>query len=128
MPLNSTRNRALACRIKFYRNDFLNLLLVGIFIRLLRVPSRYLIPLLLMISTIGVYSANQNVMDLVLMSAFGVLGYYMRGHGYPVAPVILGFVLGNRLEDALRKSMIMSQGNPIILVSRPIPLFFWLIV
>jgi len=101
---------------------------VGIFIRLLRVPSRYLIPLLLMISTIGVYSANQNVMDLVLMSAFGVLGYYMRGHGYPVAPVILGFVLGNRLEDALRKSMIMSQGNPIILVSRPIPLFFWLIV
>ena len=100
---------------------------MGVFVRLLRDPSQYLIPLILMISTIGVYSANQNVLDLVFMCAFGVLGYYMRRHGYPVAPVILGFVLGNRLENALRQSMIMSQGNPIILVSRPISILFYLL-
>jgi len=105
----------------------LNLPLVGIFVRLLRVPLKYLITFILMLSIIGVYSANQNVVDLVFMCAFGVLGYLMRRHGYPLAPVILGFVLGGRMEDALRQSMIMSQGNPIILFSRPISILFYIL-
>jgi putative tricarboxylic transport membrane protein len=74
----------------------------------------------MVICVIGVYNANQQVLDLLFLCAFGVLGYYMRRHSYPVAPVILGLVLGVRMEEALRQSMIMSQGNLLQLVERPI--------
>ncbi|MCC7485566.1 MAG: tripartite tricarboxylate transporter permease [Burkholderiales bacterium] len=102
----------------------LNLPLVGIFVRLLYLPMRLLLPVIMVICVIGVYSANQTVLDLVFLCAFGALGYFMRQHGYPVAPVILGFVLGDRMEEALRQSMIMTQGNLWELLSRPIVLAF----
>ena len=102
----------------------LNLPLVGIFVRLLYLPMRLLLPVVMVICVIGVYSANQTVLDLVFLCAFGMLGYYMRKHGYPVAPVILGLVLGNRMEEALRQSMIMTQGNLHWLLERPIVVFF----
>lgn len=98
----------------------LNLPLVGLFVRLLYTPMYLLFPLIMVISVIGVYNANQAVLDLVLLCAFGVAGYYLRRNGYPVAPVILGYVLGYRMEEALRQSMIMSQGNLIALLERPI--------
>jgi putative tricarboxylic transport membrane protein len=98
----------------------LNLPLVGLFVRLLHVPMRLLLPVIMVICVIGVYNANQQVLDLLFLCAFGVLGYYMRRHSYPVAPVILGLVLGVRMEEALRQSMIMSQGNLLQLVERPI--------
>ena len=78
----------------------------------------------MVICVIGVYSANQTVLDLVFLCAFGTLGYYMRKYGYPVAPVILGLVLGNRMEEALRQAMIMTQGNLHWLLERPIVVFF----
>ncbi len=102
----------------------LNLPLVGMFVRLLYVPMRFLLPVIMVICVIGVYSANQTTLDLVLLCAFGVLGYYMRTYGYPVAPVILGLVLGNRMEEALRQSMIMTQGNLVAALDRPIVVFF----
>ena len=102
----------------------LNLPLVGIFVRLLYLPMRLLLPVVMVVCVIGVYSANQTVLDLVFLCAFGMLGYYMRKHGYPVAPVILGLVLGNRMEEALRQSMIMTQGNLHWLLERPIVVFF----
>jgi len=98
----------------------LNLPLVGLFVRLLYMPMYFLFPLIMVISVIGVYNANQAVLDLVLLCAFGVIGFYMRRNGYPIAPVILGYVLGNRMEEALRQSMIMTQGNLGALVTRPI--------
>jgi putative tricarboxylic transport membrane protein len=102
----------------------LNLPLIGLFVRLLYLPMRMLLPVIMMICVIGVYSANQTVLDLVFLCAFGALGYFMRQNGYPVAPVILGLVLGDRMEEALRQSMIMTQGDLWVLLERPIVLFF----
>jgi putative tricarboxylic transport membrane protein len=102
----------------------LNLPLVGIFVRLLYLPMRFLAPVILVIAAIGVYNANQSIVDLLFLAVFGWLGYYMRTNGYPVSPVILGLVLGNRMEEALRQSMIMSQGNPTMFLERPIALAF----
>ena len=102
----------------------LNLPLVGVFVRLLYLPMRLLLPVIMVICVIGVYSANQSVLDLVFLCGFGALGYFMRQNGYPVAPVILGLVLGDRMEEALRQSMIMTQGNLWQLLERPIVLFF----
>ena len=102
----------------------LNLPLVGIFVRLLYLPMRILLPVVMVICVIGVYSVNQTVLDLVFLCGFGALGYFMRSHDYPVAPVILGLVLGDRMEEALRQSMIMTQGNLWMLLERPIVVFF----
>lgn len=103
----------------------LNLPLVGLFVRLLYLPMRNLLPVIVVISVIGVYSANQQVLDLVFLCAFGSLGYFMRKNGFPVAPVILGMVLGDRMEEALRQSMIMAQGTMRIFLERPIALAFF---
>jgi putative tricarboxylic transport membrane protein len=70
-----------------------------------------LLPLIMMVSVVGVYSANQAVLDLVLLCVFGVIGYFMRRNGFSIVPVILGFVLGGRMGKALRQSMIMTQGD-----------------
>jgi putative tricarboxylic transport membrane protein len=102
----------------------LNLPLVGLFVRLLYVPMRLMLPVIMVICVVGVYNANQQTLDLIFLCGFGVLGYYMRKHRYPVAPVILGLVLGTRMEEALRQSMIMSQGNPLALLDRPIVVVF----
>jgi putative tricarboxylic transport membrane protein len=105
----------------------LNLPLVGLFVRLLYTPMYLLFPLIMVISVIGVFNANQAVLDLVLLCALGVFGYYMRRNGYPIAPVILGYVLGYRMEEALRQSMIMTQGNLMSLLERPIVSTFLLL-
>jgi len=105
----------------------LNLPLVGIFVRLLYLPMRVLLPVIMVICVIGVYSADQSLVELVLLCVFGTLGYFMRKHSYPVAPVILGLVLGGRMEEALRQSMIMTQGNLLIMLERPIVVFFLLL-
>ncbi|MDF1592107.1 MAG: tripartite tricarboxylate transporter permease [Desulfobacterales bacterium] len=102
----------------------LNLPLIGIFVRLLFIPMQMLLPVIIVISVVGVYNANQSVFDLVLLCGFGLLGYFMRKNGYPVAPVVLGFVLGGRMEESLRQSMIMFQGDPFFLIERPIGIFF----
>lgn len=102
----------------------LNLPMVGLFVRLLYVPMRLMLPVIMVICVIGVYNANQQTLDLIFLCGFGVLGYFMRKYGYPVAPVILGLVLGTRMEEALRQSMIMSQGNLLILLERPIVVVF----
>jgi putative tricarboxylic transport membrane protein len=105
----------------------LNLPLVGLFVRLLYVPLRLMLPVIMVICVIGVYNANQQLLDLLFLCGFGVLGYFMRKYGYPAAPVILGLVLGTRMEEALRQSMIMSQGNLLVLLERPIVAAFLLL-
>jgi putative tricarboxylic transport membrane protein len=89
-------------------------------VRLLYTPMYLLFPLIMAISVIGVFNANQATLDLVLLCVLGVLGFYMRRNGYPIAPVILGYVLGYRMEEALRQSMIMTQGDLVGLLERPI--------
>ena len=98
----------------------LNLPLVPLFAQILRLPYYVLYPLILGISIIGVYSVNNSLFDVWVMGLFGLLGYLMRKLDFPAAALILGMVLGDGLERALRQSLMMSQGDIAILITRPI--------
>jgi putative tricarboxylic transport membrane protein len=98
----------------------LNLPLIPLFAQILRLPAYILYPGIFGISIVGVYSTSSSLFDVWMLAAFGLLGYAMRRLEYPAAPLILGFVLGDSMERALRQSLMMSQGDPAILVSRPI--------
>jgi putative tricarboxylic transport membrane protein len=98
----------------------LNLPLVPLFAQILRLPYYVLYPLIIGISIVGVYSVNNSLFDVWLMGLFGLLGYAMRKLDFPAAALILGLVLGDSLERALRQSLMMSQGDISILISRPI--------
>ncbi|MGH7829524.1 MAG: tripartite tricarboxylate transporter permease, partial [Candidatus Binatia bacterium] len=98
----------------------LNLPLVPLFAQILRLPYYVLSPIILGISIVGVYSVSQSVFDIWMLGLFGLLGYFMRKLDFPAAPLVLGMVLGNAMERALRQSLMMSQGELSILASRPI--------
>jgi putative tricarboxylic transport membrane protein len=98
----------------------LNLPLVPLFAQILRLPYYVLYPLIVGISIVGVYSVNNSLFDVWMMGIFGLLGYLMRKLDFPAAALILGMVLGDALERALRQSLMMSQGDIAILVTRPI--------
>jgi putative tricarboxylic transport membrane protein len=98
----------------------LNLPLVPLFAQILRVPYYVLYPAILGISIVGTYSVSGSLFDVWMLGVFGLLGYVMRKLDFPAAPLILGLVLGDGLERALRQSLMMSQGNLSILVTRPL--------
>jgi putative tricarboxylic transport membrane protein len=98
----------------------LNLPLVPLFASMLRLPYRFLYPLILGFCFVGVYSVRQSATDLWLLSFFGLLGYLFRIYDYPSAPLVLGLVLGPLIERALRQSMVLSHGDPMIFLTRPI--------
>ena len=98
----------------------LNLPLIGMWVQVLRVPYRILFPLILMFCLIGVYAVSNTVFDIYIMVLFGVLGYLMKKFGYEPAPLVLAFVLGPMLENNLRKSLILSQGDFSTFVTRPL--------
>ena len=98
----------------------MNIPLVPLFARLLKLPGYAMYPLILGVSIIGVYSDGNSYFELGLLAGFGLLGYAMRKLGYPAAPLVLGLVLGDSMEKALRQSLMMSQGDLAILY-RPIP-------
>jgi putative tricarboxylic transport membrane protein len=89
----------------------LNLPLVGIFVNLLRIPYTWLVPIILIISIIGVYSVNFSVTDIWIMVLSGIAGYALRKFGYEVAPLLLALVLGDRLEENFRLALTMSGGS-----------------
>jgi putative tricarboxylic transport membrane protein len=98
----------------------LNLPLVPLFAQILRLPHYMLMPFILGISAVGVYSVNNSLFDVWVMALFGLLGYVMRKLDFPAAALILGLVLGDIIERALRQSLMMSQGDLSIFVTRPI--------
>ncbi|MDH5537166.1 MAG: tripartite tricarboxylate transporter permease, partial [Betaproteobacteria bacterium] len=98
----------------------LNLPLVPVFAQILRLPAYVLYPIILGVSMIGVYSVDQRLFDAWLVGTFGLLGYLMRKLDYPAAPLLLGLVLGDLMENALRQSLMMSRGDVSILYSRPL--------
>lgn len=98
----------------------LNIPLVGIFARLLTMPTRYLMPLVVVISYVGVYSISNSAFDLLLMTGFGVLGYAMRKMGFSMIPLVLGMLLGGPMEQNLRRSMEASGGDWSILIASPL--------
>ncbi len=98
----------------------LNLPMVGLWVQLLKVPYRYLFPVVLLLSVVGTYSANKNVFDLWVMLGFGVLGWLLRKLRYDFAPLVIAFILAPLMEQSLRQSLVMSPDGPMIFVQRPI--------
>jgi putative tricarboxylic transport membrane protein len=98
----------------------LNIPLVGIFARLLTLPTRYLMPLVVVISYVGVYSISNSPFDLLLMTGFGILGFVMRKMGFPLIPLVLGMLLGGPMEQNLRRAMQASGGDWSILLASPL--------
>jgi putative tricarboxylic transport membrane protein len=98
----------------------LNLPLIGIWVQVLKVPYRILFPLILLFCLIGVYSVSNAVFDIYVMILFGGVGYLMKKLDYEPAPLVLAFVLGPLLENNLRKALILSRGDFVIFLSRPI--------
>ena len=100
----------------------LNLPLIGIWVRVLRVPYRVLFPLILFFCLIGAYSMKNNVSDIFVMIIFGIIGYLMRKYKFDAPPLVLAFVLGPLMEESLRQSLLIGGGNPTIFFERPISL------
>jgi putative tricarboxylic transport membrane protein len=98
----------------------LNLPLITIWVQVLKVPYKILFPLILLFCLIGVYSVNNVVFDIYIMLLFGIMGYLMKKFGYEGAPLVLAFVLGPLMENNLRKSLIISQGDFSIFFVRPL--------
>src|SRR5947209_2133201 len=98
----------------------INLPLVGIWVRLLRVPYRLMFPSIVIFCAIGIYSINNAPVDVILAGAFGLLGYWLIKHDFEPAPMLLGFVLGPLMEENLRRAMLIARGDPTTFVTRPI--------
>ena len=100
----------------------LNLPLIGMWVKVLKVPYTILFPLILLFCLIGVYSINNSVTDIYLMILFGIVGYLMQKFGFEPAPLVLAYVLSPMLETAVRQSLSISGGSFIIFFTRPISL------
>jgi putative tricarboxylic transport membrane protein len=98
----------------------LNLPLVGIWVRLLAIPTPLLYAGILVFATLGVYSYNQSVFDLGLLLVFGIVGYLMRRFDFPVAPCIIGMILGPLAEQNFRRALSITQGDYSVFVTHPI--------
>jgi putative tricarboxylic transport membrane protein len=94
--------------------------LVGLFVRILRVRPSVLAPITVLITLIGVYTVNNSVFDIGLVVAFGALGYVMKKLGFDPGPLVLAFVLGALLENSLRRSLLLFEGDPTGFLTRPI--------
>jgi putative tricarboxylic transport membrane protein len=105
----------------------LNLPLIGLWVKILKIPYRFLFPLILLFCVVGAFSLNNNTAEVSIMVIFGAIGYFLRKFKYPLAPAILALVLGPMLEKALRQSLLMSVGSGWIFVTRPISLITLLI-
>jgi len=98
----------------------INLPMIGMWVKLLQVPYRYLYLSILIFCSIGAYSINNNVFDVWIMGIFGCLGYIFAKVKMEPAPLLLGFVLGPMMEEHLRRAMLLSRGDPTVFVERPI--------
>jgi putative tricarboxylic transport membrane protein len=104
----------------------LNLPLVGIWVRLLAIPAPLLYGGILVLSTVGVYGLNRSLNDLVALYVLGLLGFVMRRYEFPIAPCILGVILGPLAEEQFRRALSISQGDATVLVTHPIAALFLL--
>jgi TctA family transporter len=102
----------------------LNLPLVGLWVRLLSVPYRWLFPAIVMFCALGNYTVNGNAMDVYLCAGVGVLGYVFARLDCPPAPLVLGYVLGPMMEENLRRALLLSAGDASVFFTRPISLGF----
>ncbi len=106
----------------------LNLPLVGLWVKLLKIPKPYLYAGILIFATVGVYGMRQSAFDLFLLYAIGVLGVVMRRFDFPTAPVIVGMILGPLAEAQLRNAMSIGEGSALVFVQRPVSLILIFVV
>jgi putative tricarboxylic transport membrane protein len=98
----------------------LNLPLAPLWARLLMIPRPYLYAGILVFAFLGAYAANASVADLIIMFVIGLIGYVMRLYDFPAAPVLVGMILGPLSEQQLRRALALSQGDPLVFLTRPI--------
>jgi putative tricarboxylic transport membrane protein len=98
----------------------INLPLIGVWVRLLKVPYRMMFPAILVFCCIGIYSVNSLPTDVMFIGFFGLVGYALVKLGFEPAPLLLGFVLGRLMEENLRRALIISRGELTTFVERPI--------
>ncbi|AYM14745.1 MULTISPECIES: tripartite tricarboxylate transporter permease [Agrobacterium] len=98
----------------------LNLPLIGLWVKMIAVPYHYLYPAILAFCAIGIYSLSNSTFDIYLLAIFGALGYVMRKLNCEPAPLLLGFILGPMLEENLRRALMISHGDPMVFLQRPI--------
>jgi putative tricarboxylic transport membrane protein len=98
----------------------LNLPMIGIWIKLLTVPYRWLFPAIVLFCAIGVYSTNNNTWDVWMVGLFGIVGYLFIKLGAEPAPLLLGFILGPMMEENLRRALLLSRGDWSVFVTRPL--------
>lgn len=98
----------------------LNLPLIGMWVKMITIPYRYLFPMIIVFCAIGVFSLNNNVFDVFLMALFGFIGYVFKKLDCEPAPLLLGFILGPMMEEFLRRALLLSKGDPMVLLQRPI--------
>jgi len=103
----------------------MNLPMVGLFARVLLVPTRYLMPAVAMISIVGIYGISGSAFDLYVMIIFGIAGWALRKLDVPLVPIVLGVLLGNQMEVNLRREMTISDGNWWALVDSPLSITLW---
>jgi putative tricarboxylic transport membrane protein len=98
----------------------INLPLVGLWVRLLRVPYRLLFPMIIIFCLVGIYSLNNSPFDVAMTALFGVVGYWLIKHDFEPAPMLLGMVLGPLMEENLRRAMLIARGDATVFFSRPL--------
>ncbi|MGL5733243.1 MAG: tripartite tricarboxylate transporter permease, partial [Beijerinckiaceae bacterium] len=100
----------------------INLPLIGMWVKLLKVPYRLMFPAIMIFCCIGIYSVNNNPVEVMLVAFFGLFGYLLIKMGFEPAPMLLGYVLGRLMEENLRRAMIISRGELTTFIERPVSL------
>jgi putative tricarboxylic transport membrane protein len=103
----------------------MNIPMVGLFTRLLLIPPRILMPIVAMVSFVGIYGISGSTFDLMVMVGFGIAGWALRKLDVPLVPVILGTLLGNQMENNLRRAVTIDNGNWGTLIDNPLSLILW---
>jgi putative tricarboxylic transport membrane protein len=111
--------------------NFMNLILtfstIKLWVKVLKVPERVLLPIILILCVVGTFALHNTFFDAGIMFGFGLLGYFMKKYGFPIVPMLLAIILGPKLEEHLRMSLIISQGDYTIFLTHPISLTFIII-
>jgi putative tricarboxylic transport membrane protein len=105
----------------------MNIPMVGLFTRVLMIPSRILMPIVAMVSFVGIYGISGSTFDLLVMIGFGVMGWVLRKLDVPLVPIILGTLLGNAMENNLRRAVTIDNGDWWTLIDSPLSIGLWAI-
>ncbi|RBO83739.1 tripartite tricarboxylate transporter permease [Marinomonas aquiplantarum] len=105
----------------------LNIPMVGIFVKLLSIPPKYLMPIVTLIASVGIYSVSHSALDLYFMVGFGVAGYIFRKVDIPLVPIILGMLLGPEMEKSLRHALVLSDGDWSVLFNSGLSIGLWIV-